>query len=146
MPRKRKITVYSLTREKITPEILEGIAALLKKQHSGAFTPDESYLRNFLARSQIIIATQSKKVVGIGTLVSIECLTHWYAKIYNFVINDDQDLILIGESIAKMLMESANRNLRHIDGPDWLQDPKMAVIFKDLGFKESSRTRFRFKF
>lgn len=146
MPAKAKIRVYRLSQTDVTDQITEGINVLLKLQHGKAFRLDESYLRHHIQRQTIVaIAIQGKKVVGVGTVVNIDCLTHWYAKVHNFVIQKDQDLMTIGEQIAKVLTESVDFNLAYIDGPQWVQDPKMYGIFRKLGYSEEALPRLRLK-
>ncbi len=145
MPRKSKITIQRLTREQVTPEIVDEINTLLRKQHSRAMSLDSSLLRAYVQRAKVIVAVQNEQIIGMGVLVSIECLTHWYGRIHNLVIADGQDVITLGKRLVEALAKKEEPYPEYIESCSWVQDPRMLDIFKELGFTEKPYSRFRLR-
>ena len=140
---KSRVSVRILTEADVTADIVDQINALVKKQHGTAYQNDESYVRDFLRHSVLVIAVQNGKVVGLITYVKTHCLTHVRGSIHNFITGKDQDPIGVGRKLLTKLMETIPAPPSVIAFDAQLQDPHMEQLFVELGFKKREHPQFR---
>jgi len=147
MKNPKMVKVCVLHKKHITPEVVDDINRLLRRQHSHSLLVDESFLHDYTTRSSTVLVTakRGKKTVGLGTLICVEPLGHWYGTIHNLIIETDEDITAVGKLIVETLISNRIGHLEYIEGGAWVQDTCLLQIFNDLDFKDRPKSRFRLK-
>ncbi len=127
----------------ITFQVVSDINELLRQQHRGAGVSGD-VLRRHTQRAKVAVAWLDDRVVGVGSLVKVHCLTHTFGSMHNLIIQKNLNVLSIGIRIIKTLLDDP-RGMEFFEAGVWFQDEEMLKILDALGFKEKPRSRYRLK-
>ncbi len=137
----RKIRIGLLKPSDINLQVVEDIATLLRKQHGGVLPISETFLLDYIQHTnkKVAVVLRGDKVIGVATLVTEECLSHWFGTIKNFVIDNDRmrhtTYLTYAKKMLKVLINRREPCPETIRIGGWVQDSGLYGIFEMLGFE-----------
>lgn len=138
------IEVKMLLPKQVTPQVVEDINFLLRRQHSDAKHLEGYILLEHMGKSKVAVAWLGERVVGMGVLVRVHCVSHTFGSIHNLIIRESVDALSVGARIIKLLTEDLY-DVEFVEAGVWLQDEEMVKILEAFGFEEKPRSRYRLK-
>ncbi len=140
----QKIIVRLLARNEVTPAIVSGINELLLQQHGRSRPLDHDDLcHNLQTRYWIVaLAWDEEKVVGMGTLITTQPMSHAHSRVYNLVVRRGYNITATTGEIVKLLTENGPP-VQHTEARLWGKNIGMAKGLKSIGFVPRKKTIYR---
>lgn len=139
-----KIDVDVFSPQHINHRVLSDINELLKLQHSRAGTVNEETLQEHMQKSKVVVAWQDERVIAMGVLVRVYCVSHTFGSIHNFVIRDGYDVCSIAPRILELLIKDVF-DLAFIDAHVAKKNQAIIAVLEAFRFKEKPKSKYRLR-
>ena len=128
----------------VNTKVVSDINEMLKGQHSKARTVDRKTLLEHLGKSLVIVGRNDERVIAMGVLVRVHCVSHSFAGIHNLIVRKGYDFLTIATEIIQTLIKDVY-DVEFIEAGAGIQDEALIGILESLRFKEKPKSRYRLR-
>lgn len=133
--------------ERLTELDMDAINDLLAELSSKAPTINKETILSTLRGSHIVVAYVGDKIVGMGSLILIQQLTGYFARIEDVVVNSKVRNLGIGRGILEKLLEiSVELGVSRVDLSSRPERAAANKLYESLGFARRDTHVYRLEF
>lgn len=131
----------------LTRQNLVDINTLLRKQRGNTGMISREMALQTAQHSRVVLARyQEDRIIGMGVLALVHCMSHTHATLHNLVVADGFNLHTTTQSILEHLVQGM-KIVAYIEAGAWLQDEQgLEAILLSMHFVKKDKPRYRLRF